>query len=148
MAVQPRTNVPVWQRPQDQVKKLTHELHLLQSELFRELAEREQDSNHSNFSPSGAAGELRELKAAADEIRHVLWLYLEKPAETRPREQTGVGDPDNRRQLAQPGRLQMQGGESSATTMQPGSFFERLNLVIEGYMQNRGIRAGETRPKS
>jgi hypothetical protein len=148
MAVLPRTNVPVWQRPLDQVKKLTHELHLLHGELFRELAEREHGSNYSNFSDSGAAGELKELKAAADEIRQVLWLYLEKPAETRPRAQIAVGDPDGRRQLAQPGRLQMQGREPSATTMQPGSFFERLNLVIEGYMQNRGIRAGETRPKS
>lgn len=149
MAVKTRTDIPVWQRPADQLKKLTRELRALHSELFRELAEKDQRfRDHSNFAGSGAAADLRELKTAADEIRRVLWLYLEKLPESEPREQADDSHRGDRQHAGQPGSLQMQELDPPAATVPAGSFFERLNLAIEGYMQNRGIRTGDTRTKS
>jgi hypothetical protein len=147
--------LPVWQSSDkaeyllEQVRKLTRELHALQSELFHELAQ----SNgalrkRSDTAGYDTAGDLNQLKAAADEIRRVLWLCLENASEAdRPQTSTG-GRGDVAEKVYQAGRWLMRQTEPAPVGMEPGSFFERLNLAIEGHMQNRGITSGDKNTKS
>lgn len=143
------TKPPLWRQPSektqcllDRVKKLTRELHAMHSELVRELAE--DDRVFRNQSP--VAGDLNELKTAADEIRRVLWLCLEKiPESDQP--QVSADHPRQHGRY-QAGRWLAEQTDLPAIDLEPGSFFERLNLAIEGHMQNRGISPRDKRMKS
>lgn len=150
MAVQAGKKFSLWQQPRenecllDQVKRLTRELQGLQSELFRELSEKD-GMFGSQSNPYNATVDLSALKTAADDIRRVLWLCLESAsASEQPAESTRDHEQPPR-QTYQAGRWLTQQTEPEATIVEPGSFFERLNLVIEGYMQNRGISPGHKR---
>lgn len=138
-------NLPVWQQSDDRsqrilqkVRKLTCELHAVQTELYRELAQDDGSCRQrSIFTVSPATDDLRALKTAADQLRRIMWFYLEAfheqrnadvPAETVPSE-GAPSTPESLRPQHQP----------QPAPLEPGSFFERLNLVIDGYMQQRGV---------
>jgi len=148
-------NLPVWQ-PRDktqhmlhQIKKITRDLHAVQSDLYRELAEEDGTRRkHSPFFGSPGAGDLLALKVAADQLRRTLWFYLEAVSSTE--------DSDSSTQSAEiAGREKMiELRESGASATVPsagatgsGSFFDRLNLVIDGYLSDRGIAGGNGRRK-
>src|SRR6185437_8246672 len=134
------SKIPAWRQPADkaeriltQVKKLTRELHELQTELYRELAEEDGSRRaHSALIAAPACDDLIELKAAADQLRRVLRFYLQDPSHTCDSSQL-TQEPDTKEPLmlqepcTQPGVSYPAGASSS--------FFERLNLVIDGYMQ-------------
>lgn len=147
------TKIPAWRQPADKaeriltlVKKLTRELHDLQTELYRELAEEDGSRrSHSALIAAPACDNLIELKTAADQLRRVLWFYMQDPShacdssqlapEPEPRDTLKLQEPPT-----QPGVSCPTGGASS-------SFFERLNLVIDGYMQERGVSTRGKAPK-
>lgn len=147
--------LPVWQRSDkaeyllQQVRKLTHELQALQGELFRELAQNNGIlCKQSAIAAHDTAGDLNELKAAADEIRRVLWLCLESASESDRSQESTSDRGHGAEKVYQAGRWLTKQTEPAAIGMEPGSFFERLNLAIEGHMQNRGITPADKRTKS
>ncbi|MGE5322825.1 MAG: hypothetical protein ACM3SW_08185 [Actinomycetota bacterium] len=111
----------------------------MQCELYAELSQEDGSPRKDSFlALSPAAADLNAFKAAADQLRRVLWYYLEDVS------QTCGGDTRER-----PGMVNVQ--EPGASTAEPlaqpleaGSFFERLNLVIDGYMRDRGIPGSGT----
>ena len=140
------SKIPAWRQPTEkaerilnQAKKLTRELHELQAELYGELAE--EDGSRRRQSALGAApacDDLINLKTAADQLRRVLWFYVQDPS-GGDSSQPNAG-PEIKESLV----LQEPFTQADA----PSSFFERLNLVIDGYMQDRGISARSKAPKS
>lgn len=144
------SRIPAWRQPAGkaerilaQVKKLTSELHDLQTELYRELAEEDgRRRSHSALIAAPARDGLIELKAAADQLRRVLWFYVQNSSHACDSSQLAP-EPDTRETLT----LQepfMQQGIPCPTGGASSSFFERLNLVIDGYMHQRGISTGKT----
>ena len=132
------------QRILQQVKKLTRELNVLQAELYTQLAEDDGTrQRRSVLAFPSATDDLRELKTAADQLRRIMWFYLDAH-----HQQTGSdaafkqveseGMAENRESL-------MQQHQPQPTPLEPGSFFERLNLVIDGYMQHSSIQGNRNR---
>ena len=143
LTVKTPLNIPVWQRPADatqrillQVTKLTRELNAVQTELYRELAEADGSLRQKSLLNSSAAtDDLLALKIAADQLRRILWFYLEHSPEqngTDGLSQATKLENDSARVSLAPQR------QPEPQPAEPGSFFERLNLVIDGYMQQRG----------
>lgn len=145
-------NIPAWRQSSDkaghiknEVKKIIRELHELQSELYRELAE--EDGSRRRQSALGTApacDDLMELKNAADQLRRFLWFYLQDPSHAHESPQVNSAPETNeplvlQNSFRQPGTL----AEAASS-----SFLERLNLVIDGYMQHRGISTRSKVPKS
>lgn len=145
IVVKTQSEIPVWQpaeKPQTilaRVKQLTQELHAIQHELYAELSKEDgSPRKDSILTLSPATCDLSALKAAADQLRRVLWFYLD-----------GVSE------ICEGGTRERQGAmkapephtSAAGTLPQPleaGSFFERLNLVIDGYMRERGITGSRT----
>src|SRR5262249_1316486 len=92
------------------------------------------------FEDTTAADVLNHFKAELDQLRRILWFYIEEAAG-----QPVVGM-DHEQQAKRLQRvtellraLSPQPGITSAANCPPssGSFFERLNLVIDSYMQEK-----------
>ena len=136
-----------WQRqPQiknallHQIENITSEIHAIQEEMHGQLTESTAGNTLPKFFEDGAAVQvLNDFKAELDQLRRILWFYIE--------EATGraVGtDPDQ-----QDNRLQRVNellrtlapklsAESPADENQRSiSFFERLDVVIDTYMQEK-----------
>lgn len=143
--VKTQTESPAWQpaeKPQmilNRVKQLTQELHAIQYELYAELSDQDGSPRKDSFlALSPAAADLSAFKAAADQLRRVLWYYLEDVS------QTCEGDIRERPDTIQVREPRMSTAEPLDQPLEPGSFFERLNLVIDGYMRDRGIPGPDT----
>lgn len=149
IVVQSRSNVARWQKPFEntesllsQVRKLTHELQLLKTELDCDWVEAEGTVRHlSNVAGSTAASDFNSFKAAADEMTRVLASLLQRLPENSKRE--AVLENRESRQGPRYEQLFVSRIEPHTTSTPSGSFFERLHLVIDGYMQNRGIAPGD-----
>ena len=142
--VKTQTEIPAWpaERPQtilNRVKQLTQELHAIQQELHTELSEEDGSPRKSSFlALSPAAADLTAFRAAADQLRRVLWFYLENVS------QTCGGDTRDRQDAITTRELHTPAPEPLSQPSEAGSFFERLNLVIDGYMSERGIMGSRT----
>jgi hypothetical protein len=112
-----RTAAPV-NSVRHKIRSLTAQLDQFQHEICAELSLANASPNRTKLR-NAAAEDLAELRIALDQLRRVLWFYLEEIAARRPAE-TFTPQPSRQAEL-QP----------------PPSFFDRLNLVIEGYMQTR-----------
>lgn len=145
IVVKTQSEIPAWQpaeKPQtilNRVKQLTQELHAIQHELYAELSEQDgSPRKDSILMLSAAAGDLNAFKAAADQLRRVLWFYLDGVSETC------EGDTRERLDAIRAREPQTSAAEPIAQPLEAGSFFERLTVVIDGYMRERGITASRT----
>src|SRR5215472_14179355 len=86
---------------------------------------------------AAAARIVAEFKVALDRLRHVLWFYVEQVAD---RAETSFRweqlRPDLAR-LSKPdrGRMPQSNPRSSPEPHPPGTFFDRLDVVIDTYMK-------------
>ena len=141
-AVKAPNSIPVWQPAGEaesiinQVSKVTCELHAVQNELYRELSEQDGTRRQDSLlRQAPACDDLKALQIAADQLRRVLWFYLEQESHgDNGTEQSASSTTDE--WLVQHPRHEAM---TEQRPMQAGSFFERLNLVIDGYMQERGL---------
>jgi hypothetical protein len=124
-----------------QIKNTTHEIHTLQKEMHGRFAE----PNTANrlpkvFEDEAAVQVLNDFKAELDQLRRILWFYIEAATGNL----TAVADADQRdmrlqrmnellRTLA-PKAPAEAAGEPSQRSI---SFFERLDVVIDTYMQEK-----------
>lgn len=129
----------------NEVKKIIRELHDLQSELYRELAEEDGSRRRQcALGTAPACDDLMELKNAADQLRRLLWFYLQDPSNASDSPQTNSA-PETKEPLVLQDSFTQTGTLAEAAS---NSFFERLNLVIDGYMQHRGISTRSKAPRS
>ena len=138
-----------WQRqPQvknalvHRIKKVTGEIHSIQAEMHVELNEPASENKLARFfEDENAVQSLSDFKAELDQLRRILWFYLEQ-ASAQPAAAMNGEQQDKRTQrvnellraLAPPPTPSALAGQ----TVQPSvSFFERLDVVIDTYMQEK-----------
>jgi hypothetical protein len=149
-----RTPVTAWQREPDpgnavlrRIQKITRELEAIQAEMHDHLAVPAAHRQARLLEDSAAVEVLNHFKAELDQLRRILWFYVEEAA--------GKGSPsaDPEHQAS---RLESVTEQARTLASQPktqptlmhqesGSFFDRLNLVIDAYMQEKKPVAAETR---
>jgi hypothetical protein len=134
-----------WQRqPQvknallQRIRTITTEIHSIQAEMHGELTEPASSNKLASFFDDGNAVQLlNDFKAELDQLRRILWFYIEH-ASTR--ETTMDADQQGTR-LQRVNELlrNLAPRPSEAATgeaIKPAvSFFERLDLVMDTYMQ-------------
>ena len=126
------------------LQNLTRELAAAQAELHGQLTSPMAGKPSSFFEDADAVQALNHLKAELDQLRRILWFYLEQ-AQAAEKPPAGA-DPDQiqRRERAPEKALAAQAGASSSGA-EPGWYFDRLNLVIESYIQQKKPAAAETK---
>ena len=143
-----RTPISTWQhKPNNKdnvlkkIQSISRELGALQAEIHAELADPGQDKT-SNFFEDGAAVEALNLfKAELDQLRRILWFYIEEAAR-KPRAGTDHEQQSRRLERVTDLLHAISPAGSPGNTVESGSFFERLNCVIDTYMEKKPV-AGE-----
>ncbi len=148
-AVKAQNTTSVWQRTGktesilNQVRNITRELHAVQNELYRELSEEDGTRRQNSLlRQAPACDDLKGLQTAADQLRRVLWFYLDLESQERTCDTVQNDSLIAEEWLRQESRQEPALSEQRASeqrAMEAGSFFERLNLVIDGYMQDRDL---------
>lgn len=131
---QPTPADRMWQR----VRVVTHELEAIQNEMCTQLADSDGTRRKSATPDAAAVADLHLFKTVVDQMRRILWFY------------TGTATADLHadagfRQPATPG-VQKLSAQADDSEIESGSFFERLNVVIDGYIQT-GAAATSRRSK-
>lgn len=124
-----------------QIKNTTREIHTIQKEMHSKLAE----PNTANslprvFEDEAALQVLNDFKAELDQLRRILWFYIEA-ATGNLAARTDADQHDTRvqrvnellRTLASKAPAEAAGEQSQRSI----SFFERLDVVIDTYMQEK-----------
>ena len=148
------TLIPVaaWQRKPktknavlDRIQSITRELEAIQAEMHSQLTEPAVNKQSRFFEDSAAVQVLSNFKAELDQMRRILWFYIEEATQKPP---AGM-DPEQARRLERvTGLLRALSPHPNATPAgeQSGSFSERLNLVIDNYMEEKKPATAETKP--
>ena len=132
-----------WRQPRkrdavlDRIQTITRELEAFQAEMHTHLATPAGHKKSRFFEEPASVEALGRLKAELDQIRRVLWFYIEEAAQ---KPVTGIDQEQSRRLERVTGLLSAlspQPGAATSCGEQSGSFFERLNVVIDTYMQEK-----------
>ena len=108
------------------VKAVTHELEAIQNEMCAELADSDGSRRKNAFAHDSAAGaHLHLFKTVVDQMRRTLWFYT-GDVTLVPHTESPLGASPVAERLSE---------QLSDSKMESGSFFERLNVVIDGYIQ-------------
>ena len=124
-----------------QIKNTTHEIHAIQKEMHGKLAE----SNIGNklpkfFEDEAAVQVLNDFKAELDQLRRILWFYIEEArGSLAARPDTDQHDKRLQRvnELMRTLALKTPGAAAAEQNQRSISFFERLDAVIDTYMQEK-----------
>src|SRR5262249_4420892 len=140
---QRRTFLNAWQaKPHgkdtilERIQAITRELGVIQAEMHSQLAA-PPGGKISRFFEDGAAFEALNLfKAELDQLRRILWFYIEEAAKNTVADQ---GEQDRRRErmTGMLRALTPQTNPAEPAVAQAGSFFERLNVVIDTYLEEK-----------
>ena len=123
----------------DRIRDLTLDLQAIQHELCRELALPDGTPKNSSMSSVlRSADDLGILRTAVDQFRRVLWYYVDHPGQTL-NVDAGKLPPAEQLQpvTATPPASKPQ-ARLETKSQPPVSFFDRLELVIEGYLKPSG----------
>src|SRR5215470_5434922 len=134
----PSRNLVMQDRVLQQIKTITGEIETLQREIYERMREPQAAAKRRTPAEDAAAARIvAEFKVALDRLRHVLWFYIEQVAD---RAETSFRweqlRPDLAR-LSKPdrGRMPQSNPQSSPEPHPPGTFFDRLDVVIDTYMK-------------
>ena len=124
-----------------QIKNTTHEIHAIQKEMHSKLAE----SNIGNrlpkfFEDEAAVQVLNDFKAELDQLRRILWFYIEEArGSLAARPDTEQHDKRLQRvnELMRTLAPKIPGAVAAEQNQRSISFFERLDVVIDTYMQEK-----------
>jgi hypothetical protein len=138
-----------WQRqPQaknallHRIHNVTTEIHSIQAEMHGEVTEPSSGNKLARFFEDGNAVQiLNDFKAELDQLRRILWFYIEQASA----KSTGVSDIEQEdKRLERVNELLRALAPQPATSPVAGeaikpsiSFFERLDLVMDTYMQEK-----------
>jgi hypothetical protein len=136
-----------WQRqPQiknalvNRIKNVTEEIHSIQAEMHNQLNEPANGSSVARlFENQDAVHILNDFKVELDQLRRILWFYIEASVQSSAAMDTE--QQDNRlervnellRTLTRPVTSAIAGQNTQPSV----SFFERLDLVMDTYMQEK-----------
>ena len=141
-------NLPGQDRILQQIEIITAELDVLHAEIYRRMTESARVSTtRSPTEEAAAAQTMTHLKAALDRLRHVLWFYIEQfgdKAEMNARPESLSRDQDRLGDLRRPVIPQSRRATSSQNDP-PGSFFDRLDVVIDTCMKATSPPQSNTR---
>lgn len=122
----------------EQIKTITGEIETLHREIYERMRQPQPAAKRRTPAEDAAAARIvAEFKVGLDRLRHVLWFYIEQVAD---KAGTNFGwerlRPDLGR-LAHPDRARMPQSNPQASSQPdpPGSFFDRLDMVIDTYMK-------------
>lgn len=118
------------------IQAITCELGALQSEMHAELADPGQGKTSTFFEDGTAVEALNLFKAELDQLRRILWFYIEEAAR-RPRAGTNHEQQSRRLEHVTDLLHAISPAVSPGNAAESGSFFERLNCVIETYMDKK-----------
>jgi len=129
------------------IQAITRELGAIQAELHSHLTEPAAAGTGKLLGESDAALVLNNFKVELDQLRRILWFYCEEAAG-----KSAVAGVDKEQQVQRVQRVTellralspppaTPAGEPAGE--ESGSFFERLNLVIDNYMQEKKPVAAE-----
>jgi len=125
-----------------QIKNTTHEIHAIQKEMHSKLAESGTGNSLPKFFEYESAVQvLSDFKAELDQLRRILWFYIEE----------ATGNLAAAADHAQHDHQQLQRVNELLRALAPKacgtapadepkrsiSFFERLDVVIDTYMQEK-----------
>ena len=136
-----------WQRqPQiknalmHRIQSMTAEIHSIQAEMHGELNGPANPGRLARFFEDDSAIQvLNDFKAELDQLRRILWFYIEH-ASVHPAAAMDNQQPDQRLQRVNELLRALTPPKSTIAgeTLQPSiSFFERLDVVIDTYMQEK-----------
>jgi hypothetical protein len=133
----------------ERIKTLTAELEALQAEIQGQIAApAELLDRHSLLEQAGAAGVLVDFKVALDQLRSILWFCESGDAASAGGDVRVVRERELARATELLKALSPPGFAPSSKT-ESGSFFERLDRVIDNYMQeSSSTRSAGKRPKA
>jgi len=124
-----------------QIKNTTREIHAIQEEMHGKLTDSNTGSRLPKFFEDEAAVQvLNDFKAELDQLRRILWFYIEEATGNL----AAGADPDQHdKRLQRVDELlrtlapQAPGGAPAEQNQRSISFFERLDVVIDTYMQEK-----------
>ncbi len=136
-----------WQRqPQiknalvHRIKNITGEIHSIQAEMHGQLNEPASENKFAKFfEDENAVQSLNDFKAELDQLRRILWFYIEQ-ASAQPSAAMNNEQQETRVQRVNELLRTLAPAKSNITgeTIQPSvSFFERLDVVMDTYMQGK-----------
>lgn len=136
-----------WQRqPQvknallHRIKSITGEIHSIQAEMHGQLNEPTSGSRLARFfDDENAVQALNDFKAELDQLRRILWFYIEQ-ASAQPAAMNGEQQDKRMQRVNELLRAMTPPAKSAIDEemIQPSiSFFERLDVVIDTYMQEK-----------
>lgn len=142
-----RSSLNSWQRQPyvksavlHRIRNITGELEAIQTEMHSELTETASDNRLGKlFEDTNAAQVLNDFKAELDQLRRVLWFYIEEAAR---KTVAGMDQEQQAKRLQRVNELlralSPQPSTTAAAADKPSaSFFERLDVVIDTYMQEK-----------
>jgi hypothetical protein len=136
-----------WQRQQQiknalvhRIKNITGEIHSIQAEMHGQLNEPGSENKLAKFfEDESAVQSLNNFKAELDQLRRILWFYLEQ-ASAQPSPINNEQQDTRLQRVNELLRTLAPAAKSAIAgqTVQPSvSFFERLDVVMDTYMQEK-----------
>jgi hypothetical protein len=151
-----RTALSSWQHQShpkhtvsQRIRNITGALEAVQTELHNELtAAADKDKLSQLFADASTVQALNDCKAELDQLRRILWFYIEqatgKPAIALDHEQQTT----RQQHVAELLRVLAPKPAAGAEAKPAVSFFERLDVVIDNYMQEKKPVAPAKSPKA
>jgi hypothetical protein len=142
-----RSTLSSWQHPPRvkstvlrRIRTITTELEAIQAEMHDELTGSENKIARF-FEDNTALQTLNDLKAELDQLRRILWFYIEETAANI----TSGAKPEQQAQRLQHftellRALSTPDADEAAEKKPAASFFERLDVVMDTYMQDKNLR--------
>ena len=121
-----------------QIKNITGGIETLQREIYERMSEPQAAAKRRTPAEDAAAARIvAEFKVALDRLRHVLWLYIEQVADKAKTSFRWEQLRPDLARLSKPDRARMpqSNPQSLPEPEPPGSFFDRLDVVIDTYMK-------------
>jgi hypothetical protein len=144
--IQGRSAFNSWQRqPQvknavlHRIRSITGELEAIQTEMHSELTETPGgDKLTKLFEDTSAVQVLNDFKAELDQLRRILWFYIEEAAGKTVARLDQEQQAKRLQRVNELLRALSPQPAAGATQVKPSaSFFERLDVVIDNYMQEK-----------
>ena len=144
-STQRRTALSSWQRQSlskntvlQRIRTITRELEAVQTEIHRELTTASSAEKLSQlFADAAAAQTLDACKAELDQLRRILWFYVEQAPGTPAAGLDQEQQVRRQQNVADLLRVLAPKPTADAEVTRSVSFFERLDVVIDNYMQQK-----------
>lgn len=134
-----------------QIKTITQEIEVLQREIYERIREPQPVAKRQSPAEDAAlARVVAAFKVALDRLRHVSWFYIEQLAANAETDFQWVPLRRGPERPSHPDRARVpeSNPQSPSAPDPPGSFFERLDRVIDTYMKAAPATQSDTKKRT